>query len=159
MSSTLITYYLLKELITAWHIIFLSLWKDFGSRFECIIKSLQKHRDFIDIEAASFDITEAKESRIRMQDDIQKRQRRELEMVEENERNARISQLNHSIAWLSYDEKLQETEYERILKRRHSQTCEWVTNDPPFKSWLKDDVQRPCLWLNGKPGSGKHFIC
>jgi hypothetical protein len=108
----------------------------------------------VDVEAASFDIVEAKESRIRMQDDIRQRQKRELEMLEENERNTRSSQLRHSVAWLSHDENFQETEYERISKRRHDRTCEWVANDPPLKGWMKDDPKHLCLWLNGKPGSG-----
>lgn len=75
-------------------------------------------------------------------------------MLEENEKNARISQLQHSLAWLSMDEKIQETEYERTSKRRHDRTCEWMANEPQLKSWIKDDAKRPCLWLDGKPGSG-----
>ena len=66
----------------------------------------------------------------------------------------RISQLQHSLAWLSIDEKIQETEYERTSKRRHDRTCEWMANEPRLKSWIKDDAKHPCLWLNGKPGSG-----
>ena len=138
----------------AWHVIFLSLWKDFGSRFDYIIESLKKQRDFVDVEAASFDIVEGKESRTRIQDDIQRRQRQEMEMLEETEKNARISQLQHSITWLSMDEKIQETEHERTSKRRHDKTCEWVANEPQLKSWIKDDAQHQCLWLDGKPGSG-----
>jgi hypothetical protein len=144
----------LKNCSVAWHVIFLSLWKDFGSRFDSIVNSLKNHRDFVDVEAASFDIVEAKESRKRMQEDIRQRQKRELEILEENEKNTRIFHLRDSIAWLPYDEKFQETEYERASKKRHDRTCEWVANDPPLQSWIKDDVKHPCLWLNGKPGSG-----
>ena len=140
--------------IIAWHVIFLSLWKDFGSRFDHIIESLKKQRDFVDVEAASFDMVEGKEARTRIQDDIQRRQKQELEVLEEAEKNARISQLQHSIAWLSMDEKIQETEYERTSKRRHDKTCEWIANEPKLKSWIKDDARRRCLWLEGKPGSG-----
>ncbi|RFU24008.1 hypothetical protein B7463_g12335, partial [Scytalidium lignicola] len=139
----------------AWHVIFLSLWKDFGSQFDCIIDSLKKQRDFLDIEAASFDIVEAKELRTKTKDDIQRRQKQELERLQENEKNTRISQLQHSIAWLSIDEKIQETEYEKLSKKRHDGTCEWIANEPQLKSWIKDDAKRRCLWLNGKPGSGK----
>ena len=140
--------------IIAWHVIFLSIWKDFGSRFDHIIKSLKKQRDFVDVEAASFDVVEGKQSRTMIQDDIQRRQKQELEMLEETEKKARISQLQHSIAWLSMDEKIQETEYERTSKRRHDKTCEWIANEPKLKSWIKDDARRRCLWLEGKPGSG-----
>ncbi|KAM3064939.1 hypothetical protein ACMFMF_011556 [Clarireedia jacksonii] len=143
----------------AWQVIFLSLWKDFGSRFDTIIDSLKKQRDFVDLEAASFDIVEAKESRTRIQDEIRQRQKRDLEMLEEKERNTRISHLQYSIAWLHMDTKIQETEYERTSKRRHDRTCEWMVNEPQFKSWIKNDAKRPCLWLDGKPGSGKSVMC
>ncbi|PMD47183.1 hypothetical protein L207DRAFT_448755, partial [Hyaloscypha variabilis F] len=143
----------------AWHIIFLSLWKDFGSRFDNIIKSLKKQRDFVDVEAASFDIVEGKESRIRIQDDIRQRQERELEILEGNEKSARISRLQHCHAWLSMDDKIQDAVYERTSNRRHDKTCDWMANEPQLKSWIKDDARRPCLWLEGKPGSGKSVMC
>ena len=91
---------------------------------------------------------------MRMQDEIRLRQKQELEILEENEKNTRISQLQHSIAWLSIDEKIKETEYERTSKRRHNRTCEWIANEPQLRSWMKDDAKRPCLWLSGKPGAG-----
>jgi hypothetical protein len=99
----------------------------------------------VDIEAISFDIFEGKESRIRVQDDIRQRQKRDLEVLEENEKNARISQLQHCYAWLSMDDKIQEAMYERTSTKRHNTTCEWMLNEPHLKSWLKDDARRPCL--------------
>ncbi|KAF4633840.1 hypothetical protein G7Y89_g4270 [Cudoniella acicularis] len=141
----------------AWHVIFLSLWKNFGSRFESIIESLKKQRDFVDIEAASFDTVEAKESRKRLQDEIRHNQKQEQEMVEENEKYVETSQLQHSVAWLSTDEKTQERAYERAL-RRYDKTCQWVMNEPRWKSWIKDDLTNPYLWLDGKPGSGEPFL-
>jgi len=81
----------------AWHLLFLSVWKDFGSRFENIISSLKKQRDFLDKEAQSFDIIEGKESRLKVQDDIEQRQRRDEELLEQNERTTRIAQLQHSV--------------------------------------------------------------
>ncbi|KAF7855285.1 uncharacterized protein EAF02_011544 [Botrytis sinoallii] len=143
----------------AWHVIFLSFWKDFGSRFDSIINSLKKHRDFIDIEAVSFDIVESRESRVKMQDDIQLRQKRELEMVEENEKIAKANRLQHAIAWFTLDGKNQETEHDRISKKRHDKTCEWMAGEQQFKSWMENNTEDPCLWLHGKPGSGKSVIC
>ena len=108
----------------------------------------------MDVEAVSFDIIEGKEARSRMQDDIRQRQKRDLEMLEENEKLARISQSQHCHAWLSMDDKVQEAVYERTSARRHDTTCEWMLNEPHLKNWLKDDARRPCLWLEGKPGAG-----
>ncbi|KAF7952570.1 uncharacterized protein EAE97_002067 [Botrytis byssoidea] len=143
----------------AWHVIFLSFWKDFGSRFDSIINSLKKHRDFIDIEAASFDIVESRESRVKMQEDIQLRLKRDLEMVEEIEKNAKATRLQHAIAWFTLDGKNQETEHDRISKKRHDKTCEWMAGEQQFKSWIESNTEDPCLWLHGKPGSGKSVIC
>ncbi|EMR87314.1 putative nacht domain protein [Botrytis cinerea BcDW1] len=143
----------------AWHVIFLSFWKDFGSRFDSIINSLKKHREFIDIEAVSFDIVESRESRAKMQDDIRLRQKRELEMVEENEKNAKATRLQHAIAWFNLDGKDQEAVHDRIHKKRHDKTCEWMAREHQFKNWMENNTEDPCLWLHGKPGSGKSVIC
>ncbi|CCD50121.1 similar to NACHT domain protein [Botrytis cinerea T4] len=137
----------------AWHVIFLSFWKDFGSRFDSIINSLKKHREFIDIEAVSFDIVESRESRAKMQDDIRLRQKRELEMVEENEKNAKATRLQHAIAWFNLDGKDQEAVHDRIHKKRHDKTCEWMAREHQFKNWMENNTEDPCLWLHGKPGS------
>jgi hypothetical protein len=132
MSSTraLMTF---TNLILAWHVIFLSLWKDFGSRFESIIDSLKKQRDFIDTEAVSFDIVEAKESCKRLQDEIRRNQKQELDTIEERERNTKNSQLQDSISWLSADENTQETAYGRASSRRYDKTCQWITIEPCWK--------------------------
>lgn len=113
----------------------------------------------MDVEAASFDIVEGKESRTRIQDDIRQRQKQHLEMLEEKEKNARVSRLQHSIAWLLSDEKVQDTEYERTSKRRHDGTCDWVLKETQLTNWNMDDSKRPCLWLHGKPGSGILISC
>ncbi|KAF7954690.1 hypothetical protein EAE96_005809 [Botrytis aclada] len=110
-------------------------------------------------EAVSFDIVESRESRVRMQDDIRLRQKRESELVEENEKNARATRLQHAIAWFTLDGKDQETEHEKISKKRHNKTCEWMAGEQQFKSWMEDNTEDPCLWLHGKPGSGKSVIC
>ena len=76
---------------SAWHLMFLSLWKDFRSRFDSIIESLRKQRDIVDLEAASIDIIEAKDARKKAQDDIQDKQKRELEAVERIEKSTKIA--------------------------------------------------------------------
>jgi hypothetical protein len=144
---------LLKGYI-AWSLIFLSLWKDFRSRFDSIVESLQKQRDFVDREAISIDIVESKESRNRAQEEIQQKQRKDIENLENAEKNRRISHLQHSVAWLTIDETIQEAELERISSRRHDKTSEWIMKEPRIKAWLKDDTQNMLLWLNGKPGAG-----
>jgi hypothetical protein len=138
---------------------FLSLWKDFGSRFESIIESLKKQRDFVDAEAASINIVEAKEARKKALDEIQDRSRREADSIERNEKAATIAQLQHSVAWLSVDDSLQDDELDRISRRRHDETCVWISREPRIIDWLTDDTKQTLLWANGKPGSGNYPHC
>jgi len=106
------------------------------------------------MEAASLDIVEAKDSRARLQHDNERRQKEFIEALERNERNERIARLQHSIEWLSVDDTVQETEYERMSHRRHDGTCEWINRLPDLMNWLKNDTKHPLLWLSGKPGAG-----
>ncbi|TVY65596.1 Vegetative incompatibility protein HET-E-1 [Lachnellula suecica] len=143
----------------AWHLIFTSLWKDFQSRFQGIIDSLKKQRDFVDREAASIDIVEAKEHRLRTQQDMAHREKDWAERLDQNERSAKSSQLRHSIEWLAVDEKNQEDSFARISHRRHDETCQWVMREAQMIEWVKNGSKRPVLWLNGKPGAGKSVMC
>lgn len=142
----------------AWTIIFLSLWKDFQSRFATIIESLKKQRDFVDTEAASIDIVEAKDARARAQYEIERRQKESIEALERSEKNEGITRLRHSVEWLAVDDTAQETEYERMSCRRHEGTCEWIERLSQMRHWLKDDTKHSLLWLSGKPGAGIIFL-
>lgn len=141
-----------------WHITFLSLWKDFETRFEIIIDFLQTQEDFLCRDATSFSTVEATESRTKSQDEIQWTGRRKQELVEETERNRKRSQLQDSISWLSADEELQQATYGRIFRSRYGNTCEWILYTQQWKDWIEDDSKSSCLWLNGKPGSGKGLL-
>ncbi|PVH68513.1 hypothetical protein DL98DRAFT_599456 [Cadophora sp. DSE1049] len=123
----------------AWHILFLSLWKDFGARFTSIIDGLKKQRDFVDREAVSINILESKDSRLRAQEEIEQRQKQDLLVIEQNETILKNLHLQHSVAWFS--------------------TCGWVLKQPQMESWLKDDAKNTVLWLSGMPGAGKSVMC
>ena len=123
------------------------------------IESLKKQQEFIDKEAISFDIVEARDSRRRMQDQILENQKRELKIIEENEKRVSISQLLHSMAWLSADDKPQEIAHDKTSRRRHGVTCQWVADELQLKNWMKDDAKSSCLWISGKPGSGMPELC
>jgi hypothetical protein len=131
------------------------LWKDFQGRFKGIIDSLKKQRDFLDAEAASIHIVEAQESRLGMQDELLRSWQHDQEMLELTEKSRRIMQFQHSVGWLSVDEKVQDSHYDRILRRRHDKTCEWILGEPRMMAWLRHDSKSPLLWLSGKPGAGK----
>jgi hypothetical protein len=140
--------------MVAWQILFLSLWKDFESRFVSIIDGLKKQRDFVDKEALSIDIVEAKDSRSRLQEEILQRQKQSLMLLEQNETNAGNSRVKDAVAWLSVDDRDQEEHYERVSRRRHDETCKWIMRENRIDSWVRNDTKYPVLWLNGKPGAG-----
>jgi hypothetical protein len=144
----------LLTIAAAWHILFLSLWKDFEGRFSRIINALKEQRDFVDREAASIDIAESKDVRSRLLEAIRRGEEESKQRFELEEKNARIMQLQHSMTWLSIDDEVQETEYDRISQRRHKGTCGWILEEPQMRAWITQDTKYPVLWLSGKPGSG-----
>lgn len=132
----------------AWHIVFISLWKDFQGRFQGIVDSLKKQRDFLDAEAASIHILEAKESRLKMQEDLHRFWKHEQIKLELAEKERGVMQFQHTVAWLAVDEKVQDSHYHRISGRRHDKTCSWILGDAKMKSWLNYDSKSPILWLS-----------
>ncbi|KAK0110163.1 hypothetical protein ONS95_002814 [Cadophora gregata] len=142
----------------AWHVLFQSLWKDFGARFAGIINGLKKQRDFVDREAVSIDLVESKESRIRAQEEIEQRQKSSLLLIEQNEAILSALQFQQSVAWFSIDEIAQGNRYEQLCQRRHDETCSWVLNHPELKSWMGSTAENQFVWLSGKPGAGKSVM-
>lgn len=100
----------------------------------------------MDAEAVSFDIVEAQVWRVKMEEEVKRR-----------EAEAKPAQLKHSIAWLAVDDALQESDLERRSDRHHRGTCEWVAKVPQMTSWNTDDFKEPVLWLKGIPGAGKPY--
>ncbi|KAH6714004.1 hypothetical protein BKA61DRAFT_428897, partial [Leptodontidium sp. MPI-SDFR-AT-0119] len=139
----------------AWHVLFLSLWRDYKKRFSGIIEGLKEQQVFLDAEAMSIHMSESKDARSQMQKDIQESQKKSLAILEQSETEARISRLQHSIAWLSVDDKTQEDNYEKISNQRHDETCLWIAKNDQFVSWRRDDGKNPVLWISGKPGAGQ----
>jgi hypothetical protein len=124
--------------ISAWHIFFDSLWKDFGVRFLGILESLERHRDLVDQEASSIAIIEAKRWQVLQKDDIDRR---------ESERRDR--QLQDCISWLMVNDHIQEDDLERISQRRQVGTCEWILSSVHLRSWVENQNEEPVLWLKG----------
>jgi hypothetical protein len=116
---------------------------------------LKIQRDFVDQEAASLHILEAKAFRINSQREILQRQKLSQETLDRIEREAKIAQLQHTLAWLAVDDRVQEIELEKHSYRRQDETCQWVISETQMKAWVTNDMKNDILWINGKPGSGK----
>jgi carboxypeptidase C (cathepsin A) len=116
---------------------------------------LKTQRDFLDTEAMSIHMSQSKDAREKLQTEIQENQRNAVVILEQPESKAKISRLQHAVAWLSVDDKTQEYNFETISNRRHDKTCQWIAKNDQLLSWKKDDEKHSLLWLNGKPGAGK----
>ena len=49
--------------------------------------------------------------------------------------------------------------FNNILADRHPGTCEWLFRNEKFRTWAAEGSKLPVLWLNGKHGAGKSFLC
>jgi hypothetical protein len=135
--------------IAAWKTLFDTLWKDFGSRFSGIIGRLVRHRDLIDQEATSIDITEARSWRIRAQEEL-----------EDREREKSTQQLNRTINWLVGESSIHmpEDDLYRLSAARLKGTCKWILREKVIMNWLKDDEHNPAVWMRGIPGAGTFCV-
>ena len=129
-----------------WKNFFHSSWSSFGIRFKAIIDSLEKHSDWLDREANSIDIAEAKEWRRNITDEA---------TIREQERSD--AQFQDALAWLAIDD--QEEELDQLLNRCQEGTCDWLFRQKEIVAWTGDGPQNPLLWLKGIPGSGKSILC
>ena len=120
-----------------------SLWKNFESRFTGILENLARHRDLVDKEAISIDITESRSWRIKTEEDIERREKYRQEQ-----------QLHYTLNWLAVDDFLQEEELERLSDQREDGTCEWVMDRSPLTAWTTDEDREAVLWFHGIPGAG-----
>jgi hypothetical protein len=94
-------------------------------------------------EAITIDIAAAKQSRIKIEEDIARQEKRTKDYY-----------LHDSIAWLKVADEQREEDLERLSSKRHKGTCEWVTKDPLFQAWKDDGHSDPILWVKGIPGAG-----
>ena len=129
-----------------WRNFFHSSWASFDIRFKTIIDSLDKHSDWLDREANSLDIIEAREWRRKLQDDagIREKDRSDIHFQD-------------ALTWLAVDD--QEDELDRLSDRCQPDTCNWLFKHEKVVSWCNDEPIGLLLWLKGIPGSGKSVLC
>lgn len=122
---------------------FESLWKNFENGFNTILESLARHKELVENEARTIDLVEARNWRLRAQQD-----------VEEREKRRRGFQLQEAKTWLGAEDHLQEDVLDRLIQSRQEGTCDWVLENPQFRSWKDVTSNRTVLWLKGIPGAG-----
>lgn len=129
----------------AFHLFFDSMWKSFEFRFNGILKDFARHRDLVMREVVTIDVVEARELRIKSQQEL-----------EQQERKTQNYYLHDSISWLKVPDE-QHDELDRLAEKRQEGTCEWVFRNPLFQSWKNDAHSDAILWVKGIPGAGTAF--
>lgn len=140
----------------AWNVLFLTSWGRFQRRFDNILENLRRHGDLIDKEAGAYHISEARDSRQKLES---WRQESLLKLAREDKEYT-AKQLRELTTWLKVDGSDQTSILDRIVAEasEHPGTCSWVLKNTHISSWLNVESKTPLLVLHGNPGSGKSAI-
>ena len=131
-----------------WHFWFMCDWGSFERRFKSIILRLASHCELLDKEAASVHFYEMKTFRDRQLLD---------EEAAEKHREDQMAQA--VFEWLSAAEDAQEEYLHHLSDQRVLGTCDFILEDNQISSWVDSECGPEIIWMSGKPGAGKSFIC
>jgi hypothetical protein len=137
-------------------VLFLTSWDRFQRRFDNIIDDLKSHEEQIDKDANAYHISEARDTRRKLeawrQDALAKLARDEEEQT--------AGHLETISTWLKLDESDQVAILDKVSIEgaKYPETCGWILKNPRMVSWLKSQPETPFLWLQGNPGTGKSII-
>jgi hypothetical protein len=132
-----------------WICFFKSSWGQFGSRFNCILDSLERHATLIDQEANAYLVSETMQWR-----------REALQAVAKTEKDRSTAQLTAALSWLGLEavphcgQAYQDNLLDRLVNDCCEGTTNWILKHKRMKPWLQNGQGSPILWLKGKPGSG-----
>ncbi|KAI0186162.1 hypothetical protein EV127DRAFT_188087 [Xylaria flabelliformis] len=134
-----------------WKELFHSTWKTFDSKFEPILRSLERRRELLESEKGSATLYELQ------------RIRRDISNIYTKERNRTVQEdaEKHRREVYQIREKLEAPNYridqELSTEDRHGHNSGmWIFKDASFCSWSRDDTSgHNILYVNGIPGAGK----
>ncbi len=144
--------------LTAWKMVFDSLWNSFSLRFQGILEGIRKHRDLIDAEANAISITEAKSWRSEHIGQINHWRVKHADEVDKAERERLATQTREAVAWLNAGEE-QENTLMKLLKACNGTSDHWALKEATILSWIEQGREPSFVWLNGKPGAGECYAC
>ena len=131
-----------------WHFWFACDWGLFERRFKSIISRLASHCELLDKEAASMHFWEMRELRDR-----------HLLEEEAAEKHRQYQMAQDVFAWLSAAEDAQEEYLHRLSDQRLLGTCDFILEDDQLSSWIDGESGPEIIWMSGRPGCGKSFLC
>ncbi|KAF2872665.1 hypothetical protein BDV95DRAFT_570327 [Massariosphaeria phaeospora] len=130
-----------------WKLFFSTMWGNFDRRFHDILDSLAENCRLLETEAATTNIVESLYFRRRMEEERMK-----------SEKDRAVAQLQGALKWLDVKDEEQEDEFDRQHELGHRNSCDWIQNKEPTRSWMGMGSNQPVMWLTGKPGAGKTVI-
>ena len=61
--------------------------------------------------------------------------------------------------WLGGNNEFNSRQYDHLVGKRHSGSCNWLLHHNLFNSWWQGHIYPPILWLHAQPGAGKSVLC
>jgi len=134
--------------LPTWRQAFRSIWKDFNSRFEHILRDLRRHKELIESQATALHFQQYQADRQIIFEKFEL-----LEIAETKRKYSAVLQ------WFAGADSL--LDHEDTCKVRHEfpTTGHWILKHSKYSTWRMDDVPRTStVWLNGIPGAGKTVL-
>lgn len=133
--------------IQVWKQIFQAAWKTYRTTFNAILVNLQRHKHLVENQASLIHFEQYQEDRVKTEANFRKIQ-------EEGDRHQRMTLAN----WLSGADSMEDQRRASSARTKWPQSGLWLLQDDQVKRWMEASYPlSPCLWINGKPGSGKQF--
>lgn len=132
-----------------WKRFFKSMWKDFGTKFNGILKKLLHHKKLVEDRATLTQYRRYQEDMTDMKSKLD-----EIVIEETNKKRREVKE------WLAVDSP-PEFDHDAYRETRgdYPGTGDWIAEHETIKSWLDaDNPPRPLLWMTGIPGAGKTIL-
>ena len=129
-----------------WKRFFASFWKNFETRFQSILDSLNRHKDLIESETSTLTLFEAQRTRELAEGHLQD--------LEQTEKRKQLSVVLEKLEAPKY-----QTDHQTALEDRYdSRSGNWVFKDDTFLDWIEARSSLdPVLYINGIPGAGREI--
>jgi hypothetical protein len=132
--------------IAVWKKFIRSIWKDFGTKFNGILKSLGRHKELVESRANIEQYRAYREDVVEMQSKLD-----ELVATEHSKKRKAVKE------WLAVgSQPQQDHESYREIRKEFPSTGNWILKHEIVKDWIQaDHPSSPLLWLTGIPGAGE----
>jgi hypothetical protein len=120
------------------------LWKDFNSRFQKILRNLERHRNLMEFEVSLMEIENAQMAR----DEVEQR----FKEQRDNERRRRMISV---VEWLAPVDTNSDLDRCAEVRRQYPGTADWILTERTVKAWQNSSLAKDAgMWIYGIPGAG-----